>query len=113
KDTGPFGALAVPTLLGALKRSFQEDIDATLDAAEALQRLGAGEAAVTLIVEELHSPDVPRRRIAAACLGELGAAAKSALPALGEVARADANGSVRNKAKHAIEDIEADLPSHQ
>jgi HEAT repeat protein len=113
RDTGPFAVLAVPDLLRSLKRSFDADIDETLVLAEALHRLGAGEAAVSVVVAELKSPDVDRRRFAATCLGELGAAAKSALPALGEVAQADANASVRNRAKHAIQDIEDDLPSHQ
>jgi len=80
-----------------------------VEALEALEALGAnGSAAVPALIKALDDEDRDGRRVAARVLGEIGPAAKDALPALQKLLHESEDLKVQRSAKEAIERIQQD-----
>jgi hypothetical protein len=99
---------AVPALIKALKKDPSGRVRAS--AAGALGEIGpAAKAAVPALIDALKKyDDKETREEAIVALGNIGPAAKGALPLLKSISKNDLCVFVRNKAKEAVEKIEAD-----
>jgi HEAT repeat protein len=97
----------VPTL-----RLLLRDADATVrvSAARSLWRLAAEESALPVMIELLSAKQDDVRRAAATGLGEIGPAAKKAVPALKRAVHADDDQFVQRLAAKALEKISPDKP---
>jgi HEAT repeat protein len=97
------------TVIPVLVRRMTGQADAVCRAArEALVRVGP--AAVGALSEALAAPDRVIREAAADVLGEIGAGARDAVPALTRAAEQDGSGWVREAAARAIGRITAPQP---
>jgi HEAT repeat protein len=97
-NIGPEAEAAAQTLVAILA-----DKDHWPAASKALAKIGKG--AVPALVKGLKSTSQPTRQFSARTLGEIGADAIDALPALRERAKADTSVSVREDAQKAINQI--------
>ena len=97
---------AVPSLKVALDN---QDPQVRLNAAVALARIEPQEEShVLLLVQFLKVRDPSIRATAAGSLGEMGGHARSAIPALRQLARDDDDESVLREVNPALEAIESD-----
>ncbi len=102
---GPAAKAAVPALEEALKD--KKDKNVRFYAAEALARLGLPDRGLPVLIALLKGKSWILRKYAAMALGEIGAPAKAAIPALREALK-DKEADVRNAAAEALKRIQAD-----
>jgi HEAT repeat protein len=118
KNLGEIGAVAVPSLIQALK---EENPAVRMNAIRALRYIGPDAVeAVSPLIEALDEDDYEMRLHAAIALGNIGPGAYAALPKLRELAEDDPyinayrkEYTVRKAAREAIEKIEAGIPAEE
>jgi len=109
---GPEAREAVPALIGTVRRQDDWQWAARDNSVLALAKIAPeSEAVVEALMDALNDPNENVRYSAAAWLGNLGAVARKAVPALKETLK-DKHGFVRRHASEAIQKIEAERPLH-